>query len=377
MTNILNNVLSLSNTSESPLLIYNTTGSNYIWIGKNNENKNKVVFGYKHNSDNNNNNCGLLYNEGDILKFYNDKLEILKPVTVNSTINSWNIPVVTSKAQSTYPALVGIKSDGVCEIGRYLDFHSSESTTDYDCRLQYNGTELNSTKGLSVTGNLTASGTLEGATVGTNLKNAIKSTILEIAFPVGTIYTSIVNTSPATLFGGTWTQITNRFLYCIPSTSTGGSTGGSDKHSHSISFTSGSTTLTTTQIPSHSHNCVAVGNHGHTCVAVGNHTHTIHYGGEHKHGYWNNDGEYSDNANDRWVGSDGQSWHETDAAGNHNHGMDGAGGHGHTIEGAGGHGHTIESTGGGGGHTHGVSGSTAETTTLPPWFGVFAWYRTA
>ena len=33
-------------------------------------------------------------------------------------------------------------------------------------------------------------------------------------YPVGSIYTSMNSTSPETLFGGTWEQITDRFLYC-------------------------------------------------------------------------------------------------------------------------------------------------------------------
>ena len=36
-------------------------------------------------------------------------------------------------------------------------------------------------------------------------------TIDEI-YPVGSVYISVNSTSPATLFGGTWTQITGRFL---------------------------------------------------------------------------------------------------------------------------------------------------------------------
>ena len=47
--------------------------------------------------------------------------------------------------------------------------------------------------------------------------------ILDLAYPVGAVYTSFDPTSPAKLFGGTWTPITGRFLYANASTATGGS----------------------------------------------------------------------------------------------------------------------------------------------------------
>lgn len=53
--------------------------------------------------------------------------------------------------------------------------------------------------------------------------------LLEVVYPVGTIYQSWSSTSPATIFGGTWTQIESTFLY--PNTSSG-TTGGSSKHDH-------------------------------------------------------------------------------------------------------------------------------------------------
>lgn len=49
-------------------------------------------------------------------------------------------------------------------------------------------------------------------------------------YPVGSIYMSYEDTSPADLFGGQWTQITSRFLYA----STNTSTGGSSSHRHIV-----------------------------------------------------------------------------------------------------------------------------------------------
>ena len=42
-------------------------------------------------------------------------------------------------------------------------------------------------------------------------------------FPVGYIYQSYNSTSPANIYGGSWTPITGRFLYCNNGTSVGGS----------------------------------------------------------------------------------------------------------------------------------------------------------
>lgn len=50
------------------------------------------------------------------------------------------------------------------------------------------------------------------------------------AYPVGAVYISYVSTSPASLFGGTWTAITGRFPYF----NAGTGTGGSNSHTHGL-----------------------------------------------------------------------------------------------------------------------------------------------
>lgn len=69
-----------------------------------------------------------------------------------------------------------------------------------------------------------------------------KSSDWEAIYPVGSIYMSANSTSPATLFGGTWTQLKDQFLLCAGSTYSAGSTGGS-----------ANTTLTTANMPAHTH----------------------------------------------------------------------------------------------------------------------------
>lgn len=62
------------------------------------------------------------------------------------------------------------------------------------------------------------------------------------AYPVGSIYLSVNNTSPAKLFGGTWEQLKDRFLLGAGNTYAVGSTGGEAQH-----------TLTVEEMPAHSH----------------------------------------------------------------------------------------------------------------------------
>lgn len=65
------------------------------------------------------------------------------------------------------------------------------------------------------------------------------------AWPVGSIYLAYNHTNPGTLFGGTWTRITNAFLWAVDSSGTIGQTGGEKN-----------VTLTVDQLPSHSHGSV-------------------------------------------------------------------------------------------------------------------------
>ena len=76
------------------------------------------------------------------------------------------------------------------------------------------------------------------------------SDILAAAYPVGSIYMSVADTSPETLFGGTWEQLKDKFLLGAGDTYTAGTTGGSASH-----------TLTTNEMPSHSH---SLNSHTHT-----------------------------------------------------------------------------------------------------------------
>ncbi len=77
------------------------------------------------------------------------------------------------------------------------------------------------------------------------------SNIMLRMYPIGSIYVSVNNTDPGTIFGGTWEQIQDRFLLAAGSTYSAGSTGGAATvkltaaqsgiraHSHGHTFTIG------------------------------------------------------------------------------------------------------------------------------------------
>ena len=71
---------------------------------------------------------------------------------------------------------------------------------------------------------------------------SISTEILELVYPIGSIYMSVNNTNPNVLFGGTWEQIQDTFLLCAGSTYTAGDTGGN-----------ATVTLTENELPNHTH----------------------------------------------------------------------------------------------------------------------------
>lgn len=102
-------------------------------------------------------------------------------------------------------------------------------------------------------------------------KNSEVNGIIDLIYPVGSIYMSVNQTNPSILFGGSWEQIQNRFLIgagdnysinslggqsSVISESSTGITGGPSTN------TSGSTVLTLNQIPSHQHNIQGFNNSG-------------------------------------------------------------------------------------------------------------------
>lgn len=157
----------------------------------------------------------------------------------------------------------------------------------------------------------------------------LKSYLVDSIYPVGSIYMSVDSTSPGTLFGGTWSQLQNRFLLGAGSSYTAGNTGGAS-----------TVTLTTSQIPSHTHTFTGSS----ATTSSDSHTHTVP----------NTKGNNSGSA------TRAETWADASASGRTLTTSSDA--HTHTVTAKG----TNSSTGGGGSHTN-----------MPPYLVVYMWKRTA
>ena len=154
---------------------------------------------------------------------------------------------------------------------------------------------------------------------------AFQANLINLVYPVGSIYMSANNVSPATFLGGTWEQIKDKFLLTSGDTYSAGSTGGSATH-----------TLTTEQLPSHNHTA--------STNSTGAHTHNLRT---------QNDDYNASSAGYRGFVGDSTSSYIT-----HTDLVLSAGAHTHTV--------TVNATGSGQAHNN-----------MPPYLTVYCWKRTA
>lgn len=184
---------------------------------------------------------------------------------------------------------------------------------------------------------------------------------------------SLNATSPADIFGGTWEALDEgRVLIGANTAHPVGQTGGAEK-----------VTLTTSQIPAHSHGMGSAGSHSHsgTATNAGSHNHSRgdmniigkwsawgpeyteqatasgafsvwrngQYGGGHSNDH--SSAGFNFDASDGWSGS-------TSSNGSHTHTL--------SVNSGGSHTHTINNAGGGGEHEN-----------MPPYLSVYMWKRVA
>jgi len=253
--------------------------------------------------------------------------------------------------------------------------------------------------------------------------NSLVSDLLNRVYPVGSIYMSAVNISPASFLGGTWQAIEQgRMLMAAGSTWQAGTTGGAAYHA-----------LTVQEMPAHDHSATetAAGAHSHGASTgsagahahsgstnnAGNHYHTgtTSSAGDHAHtrgsmnitgtvaiGYGTG-GEILDGVfyatsaicNMQRMGSSNASkvtgfdasrtwtgWTSTNGSHSHSFSTSWAGEHAHglSIASAGAHTHSV-AIAAAGAHTHaitiGKTGSGAAFSILPPYIAVYMWRRTA
>ena len=205
--------------------------------------------------------------------------------------------------------------------------------------------KLSTARKINITGNATGSATFDGSgdisintTVngskhaaaadndgnGANIANTYlkKATVIDVIYPVGSIYMSMSATNPHDLFGvGTWERISQgrMLLGADDSTYKAGATGGEAAH-----------TLTANEMPAHSHSGTTSTN------------------GDHSHGV--RDADYHDGYGNSFDSGDWgpKRYIPTSNAGNHNHTF------------------TTDNAGGGAAHNN-----------MPPYLVCYMWQRTA
>ena len=166
--------------------------------------------------------------------------------------------------------------------------------------------------------------------------------LLNKVYPVGSIYMSAVNISPASFLGGTWQAIEQgRMLMAAGSSWQAGATGGAAYH-----------TLTVAEMPAHDHSA--------TETAAGAHTHGASTGSAGAHAHSGSALEAGAHAHDASTGTAGAHAHSGSAleAGAHAHnastGTAGSHDHASSMGTAGAHDHGGNlRTAGDGGHSHG------------------------
>ena len=184
--------------------------------------------------------------------------------------------------------------------------------------------------------------------------------IANYLYPVGSIYFSVTNTNPSSKFGGTWVAWGSGRVPVGVNSDDGNfnsveKTGGSKTHNHTITvasksaFTSGSTTLSVSQIPAHQHNGTTQGGRTDYLRIVGGAG--LSYASNQMPGFAS--ASYTDIRNtSNFPGA------------NHSHDF------------------TTNATGGSGGHTHSIpahnhTASSNSPTALPPYITCYMWKRTA
>ena len=100
-------------------------------------------------------------------------------------------------------------------------------------------TSKNNKFSLDSDGNLTVNSITTNSSTDSNFDN---NKIRDFIYPIGSIYMSVNNVNPTTLFGGTWVQMKDKFLLGAGDTYTNGNIGGEATHK-----------LTYDEMPSHNH----------------------------------------------------------------------------------------------------------------------------
>lgn len=198
-------------------------------------------------------------------------------------------------------------------------------------------------------GSATTESSLIGVDNGT-VKRFPITALANLMYPVGSYYWSSDPTDPATLFGGTWESVENKFMYAASTSHPVGETGGAE-----------TVALSLNQMPAHSHTASSgsAGNHNHSAStgSAGNHLHAIEIKGttdEMANASLTANGPFVN----RGIVSGG--WRYTQENGNHSHSV--------TVNANGAHSHTISVS---------ATGGSAAHNNMPPYITAYCWHRTA
>ncbi len=162
--------------------------------------------------------------------------------------------------------------------------------------------------------------------------------LVDLIYPVGSIYLSVDSASPASLFGGTWEPVSGQFLLASGDGYTAGNTGGEEAH-----------TLTSDEMPVH--------HHSGSTDSDGSHSHSY---GSGKYVHLTTDGDTGADTYSGNISGSGYKLPRSKDSENYSHGS---------------------STASGGSHTHsfttGYAGGGAAHNNMPPYLVVNVWKRTA
>lgn len=231
-------------------------------------------------------------------------------------------------------------------------------------------------------------------------------------YPIGSIYLTTRQTDPANLFGGSWQRLQSTFLLAAGDTYAAGSTGGAASHSYTPAGSVNNHTLTTAQLPSHTHTLNATtstskapsGGHGHTftdarATTTGSTAVSTAQITSHSHPYYGSQKNVWLNTETlrriTVATNEGAARTVSNTLGGRNYSQNAGSTNGHTHSGqntstsrtsngiSANHTHTatltgtIGNAGSGGAHNHTFTGTEATIDTMPPYTTVYGWLRTA
>ena len=149
-------IIGSGGANEGTVIVSSATGTG--WLGFNNGNNASIPGQVTYNHATN---VLSLYSSGTV--------SVTGAATFSGTVNG--LTLAPSASGNRWGVTAEVASNGVMEVGRYIDFHSTDGdTSDYGARLDFDGTNLIIAANTVTTGAATFSGTVAGG--GLSISNA-------------------------------------------------------------------------------------------------------------------------------------------------------------------------------------------------------------